>query len=76
MNDIKDFLQLNGFVYWERLGFFRNDKCTVIVHSDCYEIMSKDGESYYTNSMVIYELIGYLVYYGLIDGVVTHTANQ
>ena len=76
MYNIKDFLFLNGFVHWEKFGFFRNDKCTVIVHDDCYEIINKNRESYYTNSMVIYELIGYLVYYGLIDGVATHTPNQ
>lgn len=67
MKQVKIFLCNNGFVEWKRLKFFRNDKCIVIIHDDCYEVMNADGGSYYTGSHVIYELIGYLTYYGLMD---------
>ena len=43
MKQAKMFLCNNGFVEWKRLKFFRNDKCIVIIHDDCYEVIHADG---------------------------------
>ncbi len=67
IDEIKKFFLLNNFDYWEKLNIFRNEKCTIIIHNDYYEIMNTEGGSYYTNSHIIYELIGYLTYNELMN---------
>ena len=74
MQDIINFLTLNGFTYTkDDKHNFTNNKCHIIVHNNesqwnnnHYEVQTPEG---YTCSpdLQIYWLIGYLTYYGYID---------
>ncbi len=53
-----------------KVNHFTNGKCSVIIHDDYYEIQSEDEFGhiqYFTKDLIIYHLIGYLTYYGLMD---------
>lgn len=62
------FLLNNGFTEIES-NSFSNDMCNIVVNNEdgCYEIANNDGGVYYTNSLLIYELIGYLTYHDYLD---------
>lgn len=67
---IEGFLFRNDFTKREE-NIYKNDKCTVTILEDCYEICFNDREygevSAFTTSYSIYHLIGILTWYDLID---------
>ena len=77
MQDIIDFLTLNGFTYTkDDKHNFTNSKCHIIVHIDesdydggLVSYYTVQTSEYFTHSpdLQIYWLIGYLTYYGYMD---------
>jgi hypothetical protein len=65
-NYIYNFLTKNGFHLVEN-NIYKNRKCKIIIHSDCYEVKLKFKYSAHSDNLNIYWLIGYLTYYNLID---------
>ncbi len=70
--EAKDFLEKNGFVWHDSLGRWRNNKCSVTVYQNYYDVMMFIGDfgelgHLYSKDLNIYWLIGVLTYYGLID---------
>jgi hypothetical protein len=67
---IEVFLLRNEFTQVKE-NTFTNDKCTVILLEDCYQIDFNDPDhgdvSSYTTSESIYHLIGILTWYDLMD---------
>jgi len=65
------FLYKNGFLKKAKGDIYTNPKCTITFLDDCYQIAfnhSKFEEvSMYTESSLIYHLIGILTWYDLID---------
>ena len=66
MKDVIEFLELNGFVTGIASNCFRNSKCQINKKKSNYDVMH-DGDTWHSNDLTIYTLIGYLTYYGLMD---------
>lgn len=72
MEVVKEFLEKNGFEYYEINDYFHNDNCVVKIGETSYTIISYEvcfNEEYtmYSQDLNIYWLIGVLTYYNLID---------
>ena len=67
---IEVFLLRNDFKQVKE-NTFTNDKCTVIILEDCYQVIfdyPEVGEvSTYTDSLSMYHLVGILTWYDLLD---------
>lgn len=65
------FLKRNGFEKVDE-NTFKNDKCTVVIHEECYEIYYYDEDfsenmAFFTDSLRLPELLGNLLWHKFID---------
>ncbi len=67
MKPVIDFLKRNGFkeVPGKR-KIYSNGKCKVVILYNCYEIINKKNDSFYSEGLSIYWLIGVLTFYNFI----------
>jgi len=66
MNEVGEFLKANGFATASE-SVYVNGKCNVIFNTTYYEIIDREGNAMYTESISIYALIGILTYCGFMD---------
>ena len=64
LGKVKEFLMKNGFACYQT--YFLSEKCSVTVEMDHYVVKTDEGE-WFSNDLLIYTLIGYLTYNGLMD---------
>ena len=48
-------------------GNLSNDKCTITIYPNYYEVVDNDKNYFETKGHSLYELIGYLTYHNLMD---------
>jgi hypothetical protein len=64
LGKVKEFLMKNGFVCYK--AYFLSDSCSITMERDHYVVKTDEGE-WFSNDLLIYSLIGYLTYNGLMD---------
>ena len=64
LEKVKEFLMKNDFACYNT--YFLSDSCSITVERDHY-VVKTDGGEWFSNDLLIYSLIGYLTYNGLMD---------
>lgn len=64
---IRKFLTINGFIEKAKNEFYSNEKCSIVIERDNCWFLDTELRHFQTDSLSVFELIGTLTYYGLID---------